>query len=413
MKSVSFKTVGCRLNQAETSELSELFAQVGFSILPFGDETDAVVIHTCAVTARAENNCIRMARSCRRKFPSTFIVLAGCAAEVSATHLEEECQPDLIVGQAGKFDLPKKLADIMNISQPDSAPSAPDTNTRAIVKVQTGCDFHCTYCIVPTARGNPASLSHDDIIDKIRSLADDGFKEVILTGANLGCYGATPSALVALLDAIEEIDGIKRVRLSSIEMTTTEEPLVEFMKQSSKVCRHLHIPLQSGSDSVLQRMRRKYSASEYLSFCEHAIEALPDLSIGTDIITGFPGETEEEFEETMNLVDQIPFSNMHIFQYSIREGTPAATMPMQVEATAKKSRADALLVVSRSKKATFAKHLIGKTCSVLIEGGSDEGIASGWTSEYIRAEISSQSPQINEIVEFIPKQSVDGILMDG
>ena len=413
MRTISFKTVGCRLNQAETTELSNSCAAAGFTVKPFGQPTDIVVVHTCAVTAKAEKDCVRIARVCGKRALKPFIVLAGCAAEVSAPLLQSECGPDLIVGQADKFTLPKRLAEIFKIDPSNRAGSLDiATNTRAAIKVQSGCDFHCTYCIVPSARGLPVSISESEIISRATALADEGFKEVVLTGANLGCFGSSPDALTEMVKGIEAISGIKRIRLSSIEITTAERRLVDYMETSEKVCRHLHIPLQSGSDSVLKRMHRKYSASEYREFCEYALEKLPDLALGMDVIVGFPGETDDDFAETMGLIESIPFSNMHVFQYSTRSGTPAATMDDQVPAPVKKVRSDILLKVAKKKRADFAEALVGRSCAVLIEKLDSAGQSSGWTEEYLRAEITNQSPKRNEIVEFVPTRATDGMLFD-
>ena len=413
MRTVSFKTVGCRLNQAETTELASSFAEIGFTVEPFGNATDVVVIHTCAVTAKAEKDCIRIARVCGRRSQKPFIVLAGCAAEVSAPLLQSECAPDLIVGQADKFNLPQQLADIFKVVPTDhKRTSDVPAKTRASVKIQTGCDFHCTYCIVPSARGVPTSRSESDITTEVQSLAQQGFKEVILTGANLGCFGDTDSSLVRLIASIESTEGIERIRLSSIEITTAERRLVDHMTASEKVCRHLHIPLQSGSDSVLRRMNRKYSSADYRAFCDYALGKLPNLALGMDVIVGFPGETDAEFNDTVKLIEEIPFSNIHVFQYSKRSGTPAATMDSQILSSEKKARSDLLLDIAKQKKADFAESMVNRHCSVLIEKLAPDGIASGWTDQYIWAEISSQRPKRNEIVDFTPTQAIGGVLLE-
>ena len=330
MRTISFKTVGCRLNQAETTELSNSCAAAGFTVKPFGQPTDIVVVHTCAVTAKAEKDCVRIARVCGKRALKPFIVLAGCAAEVSAPLLQSECGPDLIVGQADKFTLPKRLAEIFKID-PSSRAGSLDiaTNTRAAIEVQSGCAFHCTYWIVPSARGLPSSISESEIISRAAALADEGFKEVILTGANLGCFGSSPDALTELLNGIEAISGIKRIRLSSIEITTAERRLVDYMTASEKVCRHLHIPLQSGSDSVLDRMHRKCSASEYRDCCKYALDKLPNLALGMDVIVGFPGETRAEFDESMSLLRAVKYDAIYSFRFSCpRSHPPAGRSPM-------------------------------------------------------------------------------------
>ena len=412
MKSVSFKTVGCRLNQAETTELTELFAKAGFTVKPFGTPTDAVVIHTCAVTARAEQDCLRIARSCAKRDRKPFIVLAGCAAEVNPDRLKSECSPDLVVGQSGKFDLPRRLAEIMDVQEDDVRDKTVQrSRRRAVVKIQTGCDFHCTYCIVPAARGTPVSLPQEQIVQQVMRLAGEGVKEIVLTGANLGCYGKSADDLVSLLKAVERVAGISRIRLSSIEMSTAEKPLVDFMVQSRSMCRYLHIPLQSGSDSVLSRMNRRYSSSDYRQFCEYALDKMPDLALGSDVIAGFPGETDDEFNATQRLVTEIPFANLHVFQYSARSGTPAAAMPGQVPPALKRARSDRLMELGAMKKVSFANGLLGTKLSVLVEEVTDSGTVCGWTPQYLMAEIQRKGPKLNDIVEFVPTSQQNGILI--
>lgn len=406
---VSFKTVGCRLNQAETEELSALFEKSGFAVKPYGTDTDVVVIHTCAVTARAESECIRFARSSKRKNPKTILVMTGCAVEVDKALLERKCGVNLAAGQDEKFSLPEKVSALLNIiPAPAKRRLITRNRVRAIVKIQTGCDFHCTYCIVPSARGTPVNEPADDILSRITSLSQQGIKEIILTGANLGCYSRKNDDIIRLLEEIERIDGIERIRLSSIELTTAEIPLIKHIKRSDKICRHLHIPLQSGSDPVLKRMHRKYSAQEYREFCESALSELPDLALGADIIAGFPGETNEDFSTSVELIRSIPFSNIHVFKYSIRKGTAAAEMPDQIPPEIKKARSNTLLKLARRKKNEFAKNLIGKACSVLIESKDESGRVSGWTKEYIRAEFPAPHSSINDIVTFTPVTAHNG-----
>jgi len=418
VKRISIKTVGCRLNQAESAQMAGRLKAAGHSIVPFGQPSDVCVVHTCAVTSRANQDCLRIARVVKKAAPETFVVLAGCGVEIDGQRLKEESGADLVLGQKEKFSLPLVLA---NQKQPDGDDRHASDNasclpsfetTRAIVKVQDGCNFCCAYCIVPLARGRPESRQAREIVEEVKALSDAGYLEVILTGANLGCYKDGSQGLVDLIAQIEAIEGIARIRLSSIELSTVELELVDFMAGSKKLCRHIHLPLQSGDNRVLSSMGRRYSVEQYRGFVEYAIGKLPFLGIGTDVLVGFPGEDESAFQSTLKLVEDTPFSNLHVFAYSRRAGTRATTMSDQVQHADKQRRSHCLVKLGEKKKNEFAMNFIGREVSVLVEKGgmNVRNSGRGWTSEYVQADVSIPGLTANRIVNFVPSRWSQGAL---
>ena len=414
--SVSVKTIGCRLNQAESAGIMAAFRAAGYGTVLPGDEADVCVVHTCAVTANAERKCVQFARSIKRRNPETFLVLAGCAVEVSHDRLRRDTGADLLAGQADKSRLPELVAANPNRHFPLPPRPSPPTplpffsTTRALVKVQDGCDFNCSYCVVPRARGNPVSRPVPEVLDEVRGLAAEGFKEVVLTGANLGCYRSSGRGIVDLLAAVEQVAGIHRIRLSSIEVSTAEREILDYMSGSEKLCRYLHIPLQSGSSTVLQRMARRYTPDHFRRLVEFAQTRVPRLGLGTDLIVGFPGEEETDFEQTMAIVTELPFSNLHVFPYSKRAQTPAARMPGQVPERTRKERVAQLVELGEHKKQTFAERLIGHPVSVLIEEQLPDGSFAGWTGEYLRARARGPDITTGDLVGLVPSAVVAGIL---
>jgi len=419
VKRIAFKTVGCRLNQAETADMAASFRAAGWEVVSFEQPCEVCVIHTCTVTSKAEKNCLRLARSVKRTTPSTKVILAGCAVEVAGKQLLESCDADMIARQATKFQLPSLLeeeytnfpnnrANIVGKRVISQVPPLFDS-TRATVKVQDGCDFYCTYCIVPTARGKPWNRPFQAIIDEIRALAGHGYREVVLSGANLGCYKYENKGIRHLLASVEKISGIDRIRLSSIEVSTVEREVIKYMAGSQKLCHSIHIPLQSGDNQILQRMGRHYTAEKYVDFIDYATATIPLLGIGTDILAGFPGETDKAFENTLSLVEKLPFSNLHVFSYSKRPNTKAASLPEQVDTKTKKNRTKILIQLGNRKKIEFGKKFVGKTVSVLIENIRGN-TGTGWTGEYLLAETAINPAKTNQIISFTPLSFSNDIL---
>jgi len=385
------------------------FEAVGYQIVDPEQPCDVAVVNTCTITHGAERDCARWARRLRRA-DARIVILAGCAVEHDGARLQAETGVDLIANQADKFRLiellhgPRGLDPRPAICMEDSPhPTVPlFSATRALVKAQDGCNFRCSYCIVPDARGLPTSRPLQAVLDDVAGLAKRGFREVVITGANIGCYRDGRSNLVDLLEAVESIDDIARIRISSIESTTVERDVIDFMATSTKLCHFLHLPLQSGDDETLDRMGRRYSVAEYRSVVDYAVGHVPDLGLGTDIIVGFPGETDTAFANTMACVQDLPFSNLHVFSYSQRRGTPAADMPDQVDAAVKKVRSARLIEVGKAKRAAFAGSFIGKPVTALVERVKEDGTATGWTDQYLPVRITNSTPQVNDIITFTP-----------
>jgi len=413
MPSVSFKTIGCRLNQAETARLRADFEAAGYRVVAFGAACDVCVVHGCTVTRNAERDSIRTARRAKRAPGKPLVVLAGCVVERAAPELRAESQADLLAGQAAKFELVGLLAEHgLPPPAPEPARGRPPrfVTTRAALKVQDGCDFRCSYCIVPLTRGKATSRSFRAVLEEARALADAGYRELVLTGANIGCFRDGRKRLTHLIEAVERVPGIARIRLSSIEFSTVERGVIEHMLNSQKLCRFLHLPVQSGDDEILEAMGRRYTRGSYLEFVDWALARIPLLGLGTDIIVGFPGEDEPAFANTQTLVAQIPFSNLHVFPYSARPGTAAALLPQSSERAAVKQRVAALRELGSTKRAAFARRFIGREVRVLVER-AHRGRARGWTDEYLEGLPDGRHAQ-NEIVAFTPRV-VDGARLVG
>ncbi len=422
---VSFKTVGCRLNQAETARLRAVFLAAGYRIVPFGVACAVCVIHGCAVTAKAEQSSFRLARSAKRQ-TGAFVVLVGCPVAAGGRVFQAPAIADLLVGQADKFSLPALLAGHGFPSvAPGSQSNLPLFDTaRAIVQIQNGCDFHCAYCIVPRVRGPVRSRPFAEIVTEIEGLVRAGYREIVLTGANIGCYQDQGRKLSGLLHRIETVPLLERIRLSSIEISTVERDVIDCMAASAKLCRFLHLPMQSGSDPVLRAMRRRYTIREYSAVVDYAVERVKGIGVGTDVLVGFPGERMEDFEATQAMVAQLPFSNVHVFAYSPRPGTPAALMNDRVPSSEKRRRVSKLLALASAKRMAFAGRWVGREVAVLVEAVDAAGVATGWTGEYLPARIlpasvktggplSAQSvPTRKHIIRFVPR-AVEGDTLIG
>jgi threonylcarbamoyladenosine tRNA methylthiotransferase MtaB len=396
--------------------MSARFDEAGYRSVPFGTPADVTVIHGCAITGKAEHSSLYAARQAKRTRPDTLVILAGCPAETLGETLRGDTTVDLTIGQGGKFAIPE----LLHTLHPDRFPAPPATTRtattprfdtqRALIKVQDGCDFRCAYCIVPSARGLPHSRPMAEVLDEVDRITRAGFRELILTGANLGRYEDGPSRLVDLVRAVEAIPAVGRIRLSSIELTTAEDSIIAYMADSVKLCHFLHIPLQSGDDRILHAMGRRYTTDAYRRTVEGAVDRMPFLGLGTDIIVGFPGEDDHAFENTVRLVRDLPFSNLHVFPYSRRGGTRADIMTGQVPESVKKERLHALVAIGESKRRLFAGRFLGRTVSVLIERVDAEGTGHGWTGEYSEARVIAPALQPRQIVHMKVDRVVEGIV---
>ena len=415
MKRASLHTVGCRLNQAETAVLATRLRRAGYRIVEFGDPTDLFIVNTCSVTEDAERTCRYIIRKTLRHSPDAFVAVTGCYAQTNVQELRAIPGIDLIVGNQFKWDLPSFLPDTHALKkQPDpevlhtrtidrenfTLPEygEPDS-TRALLKIQDGCNVMCSFCLIPFARGHERSRLRDDVVREAEILVAGGYQELVLTGVNIGRYRQGELDLVGLIARLESVEGLERIRISSIEPTTITPSLIDRMASSSKLCPYLHIPLQSGDDSILSSMNRPYKIDEFTQLIQRAMVAVPNLGLGTDIIVGFPGETEEAFAHTLNIARELPFSYFHVFTYSQRPGTAATKLPNQVPTEVARERAKILAELSRLKRLAFAERYIGCTMSVLFESGSVGGFRSGVAANFLKVGVPSDIDLTNQLKE--------------
>lgn len=408
MKTFMIKTLGCRLNQAESEEIRAGLEKAGYAYVARNSPADICIIHTCTVTATAENKCLQEARRMRRRNSDAFIVLAGCAVE-TGNDLIKRCGADLLADQHDKFRLPeiieKKTALLSGriSNAPHStlhAPHSPSRHrSRALLKIQTGCNFRCAYCIVPDTRGAPVSVPFETVMAQARKMIAAGYQELVITGVNTGLYKSDERDLIQLLKALADLPGTARIRISSIETTTVEDELIDLIAQTPRICSFLHAPLQSGSNNVLQAMRRRYTAESFSAFIMRAAEKIPQIGIGTDLICGFPGETDADFCATRQMVEQLPFSNLHIFPFSPRPGTPAAetALPAVPQETIRARTAE-LIEIGNRKRSDFAAGFTGKTVEILIEK-IKKGQGFGWTAEYLPAAVPAAPADKGQLIK--------------
>jgi threonylcarbamoyladenosine tRNA methylthiotransferase MtaB len=405
---VAYHTLGCKVNQYETEKIREALEGAGFETVPFSSAADAYVVNTCSVTSAADGKSRAAVRRALRSNPEAFVVVAGCYAELEPDAIRAIEGVDLVVPNAEKDAIAERIvARFANGLQvrgtasgttcPGRSTIAPRTRTRAVVKVQDGCDQFCSYCIVPHARNQKSSRPIDEVLREISALAQFGYKEIVLTGIRLGSYGGE-CGLPELIQAASKVEGIERIRLSSIEPWEVDDALLDAM-DCPKVCRHLHIPLQSGDDGILELMNRPYTAERYRQIVSMVRERIPGIGITTDVIVGFPGETDQAFEHTRALIEQIGFSRLHVFRYSARKGTPAALMPDQVSAEVKKLRAENLIELGITAMRRFASSLVGELADVLVEReAAKPNHLTGFTDNYVETRFPGDPALRGQIV---------------
>ncbi len=406
----SFTSLGCRLNHTEAAVWAGQFAAKGYRIVDWGRPTDIAVINTCSVTHRAEAHCRNKVRRALRLSPEAFVVVAGCYAQSGLDAIAEIPGVDMIVGTEFKdtfadyLDRPRKLEEPVvlhsaRISRHEFEVPATGryTATRANLKVQDGCDFFCSFCIIPYTRGRERSRRFDDLVREAEELADAGYQEVVLTGVNIGRYRSGGRTLSDVAERLDAIPGLRRVRITSIEPTTVEDRLIERMAGDGSLCRYLHLPAQSGDDAVLRGMGRRYSAREYQDFVEAAVGRVPGMGLGTDVIVGFPGETDESFGRTCEWLGNLPFAYYHVFSYSSRAGTKAARADghLRPEVIAERSRT--LRALSDQRRREFAEAHRGREVEVLFEQQDRSGRWTGLTDSYLRVAVVSAEPLANRM----------------
>ncbi len=422
MKRVAIATLGCKTNQFESAAMGEQFTKAGYTIVPFTGQADIYVINSCTVTARTDAETRRLARRARRLNPGARIVATGCYAQVAPGELEQLPEVDSVLGNREKQDIialvetgESRVSDIsaQQVVEPLALSSFAE-HTRAFLQVQNGCDSFCAYCIVPYARGRSRSVQVDDVMQGIRNLAANGYREVVLTGIHLGAYGLdlpSPSSLTELVRCIDAERLVARLRIGSVEPNEVSGELLALMARSEIICPHLHLPLQSGSDAVLSRMGRRYTAAFFRELMSRITPALPDAFVGADVIAGFPGESAQEFSETMRLVEELPFSGLHVFPFSRRPGTRAADLPDQVAGHVIKGRAERLRNIATAKKRAFLTRNLGKELRVLVQGYDVEsGFCRGLTRNYLTVAFAGDKEMINR--EMVVRTGNRGTITD-
>ena len=410
---ISFYTLGCKLNQAETSALRHAAEENGYIPVDFEERADVMVVNSCTLTNRADRKTRQALYQAKKRSPEGILVLAGCYPQVNPQLSQELPGVDIVLGTRDKFDLysaineyKKNEGKLSHVSPVDNRERWSSTfvaatdRTRAFLKIQEGCHNFCTYCIVPYARGNPVSRDFENTIDEARRLADSGYKEIVLTGIDIGAYVDKGRRLIDVVKELEKIDGLERIRISSIEMNTLSDKLIEHIASSTKVMPHFHLSLQAGSDTILKAMNRKYTTADFTKKVDTIRKFIPDASIGTDVIVGFPGETDALFRETVDYINEIAFSYLHVFRFSQRKGTPAATMKGQVPEKGKKARAAILEDSDQHLRRHFSERFIGTRQPVLWERWED-GLLYGLTPHYLEVKIEGSKERHNTISHLI------------
>lgn len=423
----AFTTIGCRFNQFETAEMEDLFKAMNFDIVPFSNSANIYVINTCTVTNRSDYRCRQTIRRAIQTNKDAFIVVTGCYSQINPEEIGSIKGVDMILGNMEKLNIVNYLEEfnafkngkkeinklddtrivVTDINAAKEFKSRKISNfsgrTSAYLKIQTGCDMTCSFCIVTIARGPSISEKPEIILNQAQELADSGFKEIVLTGVNLGSYGDNlkpKTELSELVEMLTGVKGIERIRLSSINPREVSDRLISLIKKSEKVCRHLHIPLQSGDNEILNKMRRDYSTEFYRDLTIKLKSNIPDIGIGADVIVGFPGEDEGKFKNTYSLIEELPLSYLHVFTYSQREGTDAYTYNEQITESTKKERGSVIKKLGEKKSNIFREGFIGKTCKVLIENTRDRdtGLLKGYTDNYIPVMTGGGDELMNKLV---------------
>ncbi|SUP41056.1 tRNA (N(6)-L-threonylcarbamoyladenosine(37)-C(2))-methylthiotransferase MtaB [Veillonella criceti] len=404
MKTVAFTTLGCRVNQYDTDAMRGLFIQKGYEPVDFDEKADIYVINTCSVTNMGERKSRQLIRKAKRTNEDAYIIVTGCYAQLAPDAIAAIEGVNLVIGTNNRHQVvelveqlestEKQISIVRNIMEQATFEEMPlygneIDKARAFMKIQEGCNNYCTFCIIPYTRGKLKSRRIEDIVKEAKRLVAHGYHEIVLTGIHLGNYGIElpeKPNLAQVVKALLEIPELQRIRLGSIESVEVSEELVELMAKEPRFCTHLHLPLQAGSDHILKLMNRHYTLQEFKDLVVRLRSRIPGLAITTDIIAGFPGETDEDFEETMKTVEEIGFTHIHAFPYSKREGTPAAVMEDQVPEAVKKTRVALLNNLGQKGLIKFAEAMIGKRAEILIEREED-GYYLGFTNEYIHGKI--------------------------
>jgi threonylcarbamoyladenosine tRNA methylthiotransferase MtaB len=412
-RTVAFATLGCKTNQFESAAMEERLQAAGYRVVPFEAGADLVIVNTCTVTAATDAQSRNLIRRARRLNGASRVVVTGCYAQVDPQALLAIPGVSLVLGNEEKRDLLDLLekgeltptAKVSDIRRAEEAAVLPLSSfaerSRAFVQIQNGCDAFCSYCIIPYARGRSRSVRPDEVVAQVRELIAAGYPEIVLTGIHIGGYGADlahPLTLVELVRRLTAETGVQRLRLGSIEPTEISDPLIETVASSPELCPHFHIPLQAGDDRVLERMNRHYTTAFFAELVRRLRERLPESAIGLDVITGFPGETEVEFANTCRLIEALPVTHLHVFPFSRRPGTPAATMPGQLQGDVLKARAAVLRSLGEAKLRAFAAGFVGRTLEVVVEAGGSNGLCRGVSRNYLTVRFPAEEELAGRVV---------------
>jgi threonylcarbamoyladenosine tRNA methylthiotransferase MtaB len=411
-KRVAFYTLGCKLNFSETSTIARQFTEMGFERVQPNEESDIYIINTCSVTEQADRKCRQAIRRFNAQAPNALVAVVGCYAQLKPNEIASIEGVDLVIGASGKDSIPLFLSsankksktkvfscDIDDVNDIFPAYSSAD-RTRSFLKVQDGCDYHCSYCTIPLARGHSRNVSIEKLIDQANTIVSSGIKEIILTGVNTGDFGkSTNEKFIDLLEKLEQIDGLERIRISSIEPNLVTNEIIDLVSKSKKLLPHFHIPLQSGSNQILALMKRRYNSEQFANRIKAIKSAIPNVFIGVDVIVGFPGETNDNFIETFNLLKQLGVSFLHVFPYSPRPNTPATQMKGRVTQRIVTDRVKQLMELSDVLHQNFYESNLGKTESALFESARKGNQMFGYTRNYIKVEYPYQKELVNQIVE--------------
>lgn len=414
---VALYTLGCRVNSYESEAMAEQFIKEGYDVVDFGEFADVYVINTCTVTNMGDKKSRQMIGRARRLNPDAIIAVVGCYSQIASDEVASIEGVDVVLGSRNKGEVvywvnrtreeKKQVVEVKDVLRnkkfEELSINEYQDKTRAFLKIQDGCNKFCTYCLIPFARGAVCSKDPNQILKEVKELSANGFKEIILSGVHTASYGVDIQGdwnLVRILEEIDKIDGIERIRIGSIDPTFFTEGVIERICTLKKLCPHFHLSLQSGCDGTLKRMNRKYTADDYKEVCDNLRKYMKDVSITTDVIVGFPGESEGEFDETYKFLSDIKLSKMHIFKYSKRAGTKAASMPFQVDGNLKEERSKALIELNLKNEREFMNKFVGRTMNVLYEEkiSKDEDAYVGYTENYIKVITKSKDNLSGKII---------------
>ena len=413
-KKVAFYTLGCKLNFSETSSIGRLFKDAGYDTTPFNSLADVYVINTCSVTDNADKKCRKVVKEALKHSPNAYITIVGCYAQLKPKEISEIPGVDMVLGAAEKFNIIEHINDLTKQEKAivHNAPIAETQafvsafsigdRTRTFLKVQDGCDYSCTFCTIPLARGASRSGSIPDLVQQATAIAASGVKEIVLTGVNIGDYGIRDGKrqdkFLDLVKALDEVQGIDRIRISSIEPNLLSNEIIEFVAQSQRFVPHFHMPLQSGNNKTLAAMRRRYKRELYAERVAKIKSLMPNCCIGVDVIVGFPGETREDFMDTYNFLNDLDISYLHVFTYSERENTIAAQMEGAVPGAQRSDRSKMLHILSEKKRRAFYESQVNAVADVLFEGDEKEGYMHGFSKNYVKVRTPYDPLLVNEIV---------------